>query len=105
MKLCQINQPKKNKPESSSNELKCSICKLIFQTGTGLKVHTDIEHPTQPVNEAELKCKHCVITCSDLNVMKKHILHEHKYECTQCPEWYKEECELKTHTTNTHKCV
>ena len=77
---------------------------LTFKTGTGLKVHTDLEHPTQG-NEAELKCKHCVITCSDLNVMKKHILREHKFKCTQCTEAFKEECKLKTHTTNAHKWV
>ena len=106
MKLCQRNQidkkfEKKNQ-KTSQNDLKCNICNLTFKTGTGLKVHTDLEHPTQ-VNEAELKCKHCVITCSDLNVMKKHILREHKFKCTQCAEAFKEECKLKIHTTNAHK--
>ena len=104
LKLCQRNQlnkkVEKKIQETIPNNLKCNICQFTFQTGTGLKVHTDLEHPAQPVNEAELKCKHCVIT-----VMKKHILREHKYECTQCPEAFKEECELKTHPTNTHKWV
>ena len=106
LKLCQRNQINKNvekdNQDTSLNDLKCNICNLTFKTGTGLKVHTDLEHPTQ-VSEAELKCKHCVITCSDLNVMKKHILREHKFKCTQCTEAFKEECKLKTHTTNAHK--
>ena len=62
--------------------MKCNICQLTFQTGTGLAVHVDLEHPILPVSETELKCKHCVITCYDLNVMKKHILREHRFMCT-----------------------
>ena len=106
LKLCQRNQINNNcekkYQEISPNDLKCNSCNLTFMTGTGLMVHTDLEHPTQ-LNEDELKCKHCVITCSDLNVMKKHILCEHKFKCTQCTEAFKEECKLKTHTTNAHK--
>ena len=55
---------KKNQ-ETRPNDLKCNICKLPFQTGNGLKVYID------QVNEADLKCKLCIIFGSDLNVMKK----------------------------------
>ena len=107
LKLCQRNQTNKNVDkkiqETSFNVLKCNICKSTFQTGSGLKVHIDLEHPTQPVNEAELKCNHCIITCSDIDVMKKHILREHNFKCTQCQKVYKEECTLKTHTSHAHK--
>ena len=105
LKLCRRNQintnVKKKNQETSLNDLKYSICNLIFKTGTGLKVYTDLEQRTQ-VNEAELKFKHCVITCSVLNVMKKDILCEHNFKYTQCTEAFKEECRLKTHTTNAH---
>ena len=51
--------------ETSPNHLKCNICQLTFQTGTGLTVHVDLEQPILPVSETELKCKHCV-TARDL---------------------------------------
>ena len=88
MQRNKINVEQKNQA-TSLNDLKCNIYNLTLKTGTGLKVHTYLEHPTQ-VNEAELKRKHCVITCSDLNVMKKHILREHMFRCTQCTEAFKE---------------
>ena len=109
LKLCQRNQQNKKVEkkikETSPNNLKCNICQSTFQTGTGLTVHVDLEHPIHPVNETELKCKHCVITCSDINVMKKHILREHKFKCTECPETFKEECTLTTHTNIAHTLV
>ena len=73
---------------------------MIFQTGTGLKGHIDLEQPTKIVIKAELKCKHFVITWSDQIVTKKHILREHKFECTKCFEAFKEESKLKTHISN-----
>ena len=76
---------------------------MKFNTGTGLNVHIDLEHPTKPMNEAKLKCKHCVITCSDLNVMSKHILREHKFKCTQCLDAFKEEGKLETQIS--HVCM
>ena len=81
---------------------------MKFNTGTGLNVHIDLEHPTKPMNEAKFICKNCVITCSDLNVMSKHILHEHKtclndlFKCTQCLGAFKEEGKLKTHISHVY---
>ena len=76
---------------------------MKFNTGTGLTVHIDLEHPTKPMNEATLKSKQCVITCSDLNVMSKHIKHEHKFKCTQSLDAFKEDGKLKTHIFHVHR--
>ena len=75
-----------------------SLCHCVivsFQTGNGPKVHTDLEHTPHQSNKAELKCKKFCITCSYLIVMNKHILQEHKFRCTQCPETLKKSASLK----------
>ena len=109
LKLCRINQKtktvQKKAKEASSNAIKCTKCDLTFQTGSGLKVHIDLEHPTQIVIEADLRCKHCVITCSDQIVMNKHILREHKFKCTKCIEAFQEESMLTAHISNAHSGV
>ena len=68
LKLCQRNQsiiPSENKDqERRSKCIKCNECDLIFQTATGLKVHNDLVHPIESVSPEDLKCKHCIITCS-----------------------------------------
>lgn len=107
LKMCQRTQATKaietKVHDTSLKDIKCSICNKPFQTRSGLKVHTDIEHPPLQNNEAEIKCNQCGISCSDLVVLNKHNLREHKFKCEQCHETFKEEGKLKSHTAQAHK--
>ena len=107
--LCQrnINDKKveKSNQEINIDEHRCNFCDMKFNTGTGLTVHIDLEHPTKPINKAKLKCKPCVITCSDLNVMSKHIICDHKCKSTECLDAFKEESKLETPISHVHREV
>ena len=85
LKLCQRNQVSKtvemNKHGKDINEIKCNGCALKFKTENGLKVHIELIHPNQICNQATLKCKYCVISCTDSDVMKKHKEREHRFIC------------------------
>ena len=93
-KLCQRNQMTKTADDKklgiSSKSVKCNTCDSAFQTESGLKVHNDLVHNKEPVSKEKLICKHCTITCSDLDVMNKHIVREHKFKCQECNATFKE---------------
>ena len=107
LKLCQRNQITKTADDKISGvsytSVKCNVCESVFQTESGLKVHNDIVHHKEPVNKEELKCKHCIITCSGLDVMKKHMVREHRFKCKECNATFKEECNLQAHTNTSHE--
>jgi hypothetical protein len=108
LKLYQKNQITKTADKISGiscKSVKCNACESIFQTKSGLKVHNDIVHHKEPVNKEELKCNHCIITCSDLDVMKKHIVREHRFKCKECNATFKEECNLQAHTNTSHEQI
>ena len=85
--------------------MKCNACESVFQKKFGLKVHNDLVHHNKLVNKEELKCKHCIITCSDLDVMNKHIMREHGFKCFECNVTFKEECNLQAHTNTSHEQI
>ena len=78
--------------------MKCNACESVFQTESGLKVQNDLVHHKEPVNKEELKCKHCIITCSDLYVMNKHIVREHRFKCKEFNATLKEEYKISATT-------
>ena len=83
-KLCQRNRATKRaevkKIGISSKSIKCNTCESAFQTESSLKVHNNLVHKKEPVGKEKVKWKHCIITCSDLDVMNNHIVHEHKFK-------------------------
>ena len=106
MKLCQRNNNTKllanNVSVTGSNSRKCNACDLVFKTESGLKVHNDLVHQQEYVSTEDLKCKHCNIICSDLEVMMKHNEREHKFKCKVCNDTFKEESVLKIHSRTNH---
>ena len=94
-----------NKHGKDINEIKCNGCALKFKTENGLKVHIELVHPNQFCKQATLKCKYCVISCTDSDVMKKHKEREHRFICHKCNETFKEERQFKSHTTKESECV
>jgi hypothetical protein len=109
LKLCQRNQnikPSENKDQGRrSKVIKCNDCDLIFQTATGLKVHNYQVHLIESVAPEDLKCKHCIITCSDLVLMKKHIAQKHRFICKECDSTFKEEYDLTSHSKTPHEQI
>ena len=89
----------------SSKSVKCNTCESVFRTESGLKVHNDLVHNKEPDSKDKLKCKHGIITCSDLDVMNKHIMREHKFKCQECSATFKEECNLQVHTKTSHEHI
>ena len=108
LKLCQRNLISKTvelkAPERDLNEIKCNDCDLKFKTENGLKVHCELVHPIQFSKQSKLKCKYCVISCSDADVMKKHMEREHKFICHKCNETFKEENTFKSHASKHTGC-
>ena len=92
----------KNVPATSSTYIKCNICDSVFQTESGMKVHTDPLHLNKNVVKENLKCKHCNIICSDSEVMMKYNELEHTFKCTIYNEMFIEEHLLKTHSSTSH---
>ena len=64
-----------------SKYIKCNDFDITFQTNSGLKVHIDLIHGNESVNQDELKCNHCLIKCSDLTVLTKHMKRDQKFKC------------------------
>ena len=104
LQLCQRNNNTRlisyNIPVISSKCINCND--LVFKTETGLKVHNDLVHQTENESKEDLKCKHCKITYSDLEVMKKHNEREHIFKCKICDETCKVEVLLNTHSSAAH---
>ena len=67
--------------------------------------HNDLVHNKEPASKEKLKSKHCIITSSDLDVMNKHIVREHKFKCQECNATFKEECNLQAHAKTSHKHI
>ena len=70
---------------------------LTYQTKKDLKVHVDWERENQLVEDEALKCRHCIITCSDKEVLRKHLKREHTLECTICSNTFEGEINLGNH--------
>ena len=108
LKLCQRNKICKTveskNPERDLNKIKCNDCDLEFKTKNGLKVHIELLHPPQLCTQGNFKCKYCVISCSDSDVMKKHMEREHKFICHKCNKTFIEENLFKRHTTKDSGC-
>ena len=109
LKLCQSHKISKTveikKLRKDINEIKCNDCALKFKTENGLKVHIELVHPNQFCKQDTLKCKYRVISCSDSDVMKKHMEREHKFICHKCNDTFKEERRFKSHSTKESECA
>lgn len=108
LKLCQRNQISKTvelkNPERELNKIKCTDCDLKFKTENGLKVHIELVHSPKLSNQDSLRYKYCVISCSDSDVMKKHLEREHKFIGHQCNITFIEENIFKSPTTKHSGC-
>ena len=109
LKLCQRNQVTKSADDKntgiSSKKVKCNTCESVYQKESGLKVHNNLVHNKEPASKEKLRCKHCMITCSDLDFINKHIVCEHNFKCQECNATFKEECNLQVHAKTSHKHI
>ena len=82
--------------------IKCNICNLAFQTENSVKVHLDLVHLSSPDIKVNPKCKYCVFNCSDLDVVRKHVIKEHKIKCKKCFTTFEDNQIKKIHMRITH---
>ena len=105
-KIIQRNQSTKkievDKQGNKLNSLKCKFCNLTYQTKNGLKVHVDLEHENKLIEDETFKCKHCIITCSDQEVLRKHMKREHTMKCDKCSTTFEEQINFENHMKTIH---
>ena len=104
--MCHSNQPSKitqiELPVTRSNTFKCELCDLEFMTENGQKVHRDLEHQIKAKEQSSFQCKHCVIKCSDAEVLRKHTNREHNFKCQRCNSYFGAESYLQNHMKTVH---
>ena len=61
----------------------CKFCDVAFRTKNRLEIHTFLEVQNQYIKEESIKCKNCIITCYNQQLLRKHMKREYVRQCNK----------------------
>ena len=78
-------------------------CEITLKYSKILQVHEHIYIDTSPLTlEDFVKCKYCDLTCSEADVLRKHIKKEHRNKCDKCYIQFKDQEAKNIHMWTDH---
>ncbi|KAJ6648155.1 Zinc finger protein [Pseudolycoriella hygida] len=70
---------------SVDSRIKCSHCSECFSSQLILALHSDVQHPNQPiegVQTSDIQCDRCLIEFDTLSKLEEHLNQDHSMEVT-----------------------